>query len=236
MKTKLLTFALLLLGVAAGAQVQFSISNDCNKNGKNVDLTQSTPGEAVDLGLSVKWATCNVGATSSDGYGYYYAWGETTTKSYYSWDKYKYCKDGSYTHLTKYCNRSDFGDNGFMDNKTVLESADDAATANWGGEWRMPTDAEWTELREKCEWTWTQVNDVNGYRVSAKNGNYIFLPAAGLYSSGRIEDTGSHGYYWSASLDVEHTISAFHLLYFSNLVIRDKLGRSNGLSVRPVRP
>lgn len=228
MKTKLLTLALLLLGVAAGAEVvQFSISNNCNKNGKNVDLTQSTPGEAVDLGLSVKWATCNVGATASEEYGDYFAWGETTTKGNYDWETYKYC-NGNYTMLTKYC---------ISDNKTVLDSIDDVATAKWGGEWRMPTDAEWTELRTKCQWTWTQVNGVNGYRVSASNGNYIFLPAAGFHYRTRLENTSSYGYYWSSSLDLENQMTkGFYLYFLSRLKLSDSRDRCYGLPVRPVRP
>ncbi|MBQ7388829.1 MAG: hypothetical protein IJW01_05635, partial [Paludibacteraceae bacterium] len=137
---------------------------------------------AVDLGLSVKWATCNVGASTPEGYGNYYAWGETTTKSTYDWSTYKWC-NGSYKTLTKYCTSSTYGT---VDNKTVLELADDAARVNWGGAWRMPTDAEWTELRENCEWTLT--SDYNGTGVKGRvvtsktNGNHIFLPAAGYRS------------------------------------------------------
>ena len=89
----------------------------------------------VDLGLSVKWATCNVGANNPEDYGDYFAWGETTTKDTYNLSTYKWC-NGSYSTLTKYCNNSSYGNNGFTDNKTQLELSDDAARANWGGSWR----------------------------------------------------------------------------------------------------
>lgn len=141
--------------------------------------------QAVDLGLpsGIRWASCNIGATTPEGYGYYFAWGETDSKKDYSWATYKYANVGEFYHykFTKYCTDASSGDNGFIDNKTVLEPEDDAATANWGDVWRMPTDAEWTELREQCTWTWTAQNGMNGYQVASKtNGNSIFLPAAGF--------------------------------------------------------
>ena len=138
---------------------------------KNVTLENGY--EYVDLGLpsGLKWATCNVGAEKPEDFGDYFAWGETTPKKQYDWRTYKYCK-GTDRTLTKYsdCN------NGFID-KTVLDSESDAATVNWGGLWRMPTDVELTELREQCTWTWTIQNGVNGYNVTGPNGNSIFLPA-----------------------------------------------------------
>ena len=103
--------------------------------------------EYVELGLSVKWATQNVGAVLPEGYGDYFAWGETTTKSYYG-DNYKWC-NGSWDNFTKYNTSSKYGT---VDNKTRLELEDDAARANWGGAWRMPTEKEWTELHDKCAW------------------------------------------------------------------------------------
>ena len=102
--------------------------------------------EYVDLGLSVKWATCNMGASSPEEYGDHYAWGETETESTYDWNTYKWCK-GSKNTLTKYCTDSDYGT---VDNKTVLDPEDDVAQVKWGGNWRMPTDAEIEELRENC--------------------------------------------------------------------------------------
>ena len=129
--------------------------------------------EYVDLGLSVKWATCNVGASKPEEYGDYFAWGETQPKTIYDWSTYKWCY-GSKTTLTKYCTNSDYGT---IDNKTILNKLDDAAYVNRGGSWRMPTDAEWSELLEQCTWTWTTQNGNYAYKVtSKKNGNSIFLP------------------------------------------------------------
>ncbi|MDD6782411.1 MAG: hypothetical protein PUD89_05750, partial [Bacteroidales bacterium] len=123
-----------------GSAVEYAISDV-----DSISFTNPANGhEYVDLGLpsGLKWATCNVGATAPEAYGDYYAWGETTTKSTYEWSTYKWC-DGSYDTQTKYCTSSSYGT---VDNKTVLDLADDAARANWGGAWRMPTDEEWTEL------------------------------------------------------------------------------------------
>ncbi|MDY4512770.1 MAG: hypothetical protein SPE10_04900, partial [Paludibacteraceae bacterium] len=137
-----------------GSSVQFTIA-DVDSISFTAPASDPANGhEYVDLGLSVKWATCNVGASKPEEYGNYYAWGETTTKSTYNWSTYKWC-NGSKTTLTKYNTSSSYGT---VDNKTVLELADDAARANWGGAWRMPTDAEWTELRENCTWTWITKN------------------------------------------------------------------------------
>ena len=198
--------------------------------------TGSANGHAwVDLGLpsGLKWATCNVGATKPEKYGNYYAWGETEPKTTYNWDTYKWCK-GSSSTLTKYNTKSSYGT---VDNKTVLELADDAARANWGGAWRMPTDAEWTELLENCTWTWT--SDYNGTGVKGRivtglNGNSIFLPAAGERDGDDLYNAGSYGDYWSSSLYAGPSFA--WCVYFKSV----KVSRSNnyfrcwGHSVRPV--
>ena len=187
--------------------------------------------EYVDLGLSVKWATCNVGATKPEEYGDYFAWGETLPKDYYDWSSYKWCNGTAYT-LTKYNNSSTYGT---VDDKTVLESADDAATTNWGGSWRMPTDAELTELRENCTWTWTQINSINGYNVTSnKNGNSIFLPAAGYRYDSSLYDAGSLGHYWSSSLSTDSPDYACYLYFRSDLVSWGNSSRYFGFTVRPV--
>lgn len=190
--------------------------------------------EWVDLGLSVKWATCNVGANKPEKYGNYYAWGETTTKNYYDWSTYKWC-NGSYSTLTKY--NTDCRD-GTVDNKTVLELADDAARANWGGAWRMPTNAEWTELRENCTWTWTDDyngTNVNGQIVTSKiNGNSIFLPSAGYRDGGGLYSVGSCGDYWSSSLYSGKSGDAYNLSFSSDLVDWYNGYRYFGRSVRGV--
>ena len=191
---------------------------------------------AVDLGLSVKWAPYNVGATKPEGYGYYFAWGEVIPKGKYDWSTYQYCK-GTNKTITKYCSNNSYGYNGFIDNKAVLDLEDDAATINWGGSWRMPTDDEFTELREKCRWIWTTQNGVNGYNVIGPNNNSIFLPTTGYMDNMNLKKAGSNGYYWSSSLYSKTPYYAYHVCFDSNSVIQDyDDGRYYGFSVRPVCP
>ena len=197
--------------------------------------------QAVDLGLpsGIRWASCNVGATTPEGYGYYFAWGETDSKKDYSWATYKYANVGEFYHykFTKYCTDASSGDNGFIDNKTVLEPEDDAATANWGNVWRMPTDAEWTELREQCTWTWTAQNGMNGYQVASKtNGNSIFLPAAGFRDGNAAPYVaGRRGYYGCSSLLENSSDDVWIVTFNHEKVERDNDKRNKGLSVRPVQ-
>ena len=187
--------------------------------------------EYVDLGLSVKWATCNVGSTSPEGYGSYFAWGETSPKSDYSWTTLKYCNDTTGDSFSKYNRNQD----GTKDNKTVLDLSDDAARANWGGSWRMPTYAEFQELIDKCTWTWTTVNGKNGYKVVSKsNGNFIFLPAAGYRNYTSLDNAGSNGYYWSGSLGESYSYDARYLYFNSGNHGTDDFYRRYGRSVRPV--
>ena len=189
----------------------------------------------VDLGLSVKWATCNVGANGPEEYGDYFAWGETQPKETYDWSSYKWC-NGSYDTQTKYCTSSS---DGTVDNKTVLELADDAARANWGGSWRMPTTEEQDELRN-CKWEWTTQNGVNGYKVTSRKKGYtensIFLPAAGRRSDSSLHNAGNYGYYWSSSLSTGNSNSAYSLFFIYNTVDRANIYRRYGQSVRPVCP
>ena len=192
--------------------------------------------EYVDLGLpsGLRWATTNVGATNPEDYGNYYAWGETATnKSTYDWSTYKYA-NGSSTALTKYCNNSSYGNNGFTDELTTLEAADDAATQNWGSNWRMPTIDEWRELIDNCTWTWTTKNSVNGYEVKATNGNSIFLPAAGCRYVGELYHAGSYGCYWSSSLYTNNPGNAQYVHFGSFYRRTDYNPRYYGQSVRPV--
>ena len=196
-------------------------------------VTEENGHAYVDLGLSVKWATCNVGADSPEEYGDYFAWGETEPKDYYDWSTYKWCNGSEYT-LTKYCNDSYYGT---VDNKTVLEASDDAACANWGGSWRTPTMAEQEELYEQCTWRWTIQNGVNGYKVTSnKNGKSIFLPAAGYRGDSSLYDAGSRGRYWSSSVVFNGTTIPFHVPTWE---LSDCGGwrdgvRYHGQSVRPV--
>lgn len=186
--------------------------------------------KAIDLGLSVKWADTNIGAASPTDYGDYYSWGETASKTQYSWKTYKYCK-GSYTTMTKYCANARFGD---VDNVAVLNAADDVATAKLGEKWRTPTDAEWSELRNKCEWVWSRKNGVNGYFVIGPNMNAIFLPASGYHYDARTGNVGHIGYYWSSSVDTHSSGYAWYVFFNSDDTYRYCNSRYYGLSVRAV--
>ena len=189
--------------------------------------------EYVDLGLSVKWASYNIGATKPEEYGDYFAWGETEPKEIYNWSTYKHCR-GSNTTLTKYNVESSYGT---IDNKTELDAIDDAAVVNWGGAWRMPTEAEWAELINNCTWTWTSQNGVNGYKVTSNsNGNSIFLPAAGHRSGSSLGSTGSDSYYWSSSLSTASPNCAWYVYFYSGRVYGNYYSRYFGDSVRPVCP
>jgi len=186
----------------------------------------------VDLGLpsGLLWATCNVGADSPEDYGDYFAWGETQPKDTYNWSTYQYCNGTSNT-LTKYCNNSNYGYNGFTDNLTTLLPEDDAATANWGSDWRMPTKEEWQELLGNTTNTWTTQNGVNGWLCTASNGNTLFLPAGGFRL--RSDDFGA---YWSSSLDVGAPVYPCHLYFNSyEYYMTDYYFRASGQSVRAVR-
>ena len=204
-------------------------------DGSGVQATCSvtvTDHEYVDLGLSVKWATMNVGANAPEGYGDYFAWGETEPKDYYNWSTYKWCK-GSYNTMTKYCTDSDFGS---VDNKTTLELSDDAAHANWGGTWRMPTVDEIKELKEKCNLEWTTQSGVNGLKVTGPNGNSIFLPAAGDRWYDDLYNAGNYGLYWSSSLYPSLDDGAYRLYFDSGGPDWDGNYRGDGQSVRAVCP
>ena len=187
------------------------------------------PAGAVDLGLSVYWATCNIGANAPEEYGGYYDWGETETKekftSNYKWFNYA---DDTYT---KYNTSSSYG---AVDNKTVLEPEDDVAHVKLGGSWRMPTDAEWTELRDNCTWTWTAQNGVNGSLVTGPNGNSIFLPAAGCAFGTAHDREGTNGFYWSSSLDTDDPSRAWAVNANSKDVRRSNDSRNIAYPVRPV--
>ena len=194
-------------------------------------------GEAVDLGLSVKWSSMNLGATSPTGYGDYFAWGETETKDNYSWATYKFGTSSS-GPFSKYNTKSSCGT---VDNKTVLETGpngDDVASKVLGGKWRIPTDAEWAELINNCTWTWVENyngSGVNGNLVTASNGNSIFLPAAGNRYGTNLGIGGSDGLYWSSSLNTGCPEWAwFVFFYFDDVRRCDDNDRCFGQSVRPV--
>lgn len=192
--------------------------------------------EYVDLGITndqgepLYWATCNVGATTPEEYGDYFAWGEIEPKTDYSWSTFKWC-NGSKNTLTKYNTKSS---SGTVDNKTVLEPEDDAARQNWGGTWRMPTKSEFKQLYDDCTWTWDSTK--KGYLVTGTNGNSIFLPAAGNRAETPLFEQGLHGLYWSSTLMSSSTSAARRLYFHSQGFYLDDAGlsRSEGNSVRPV--
>ena len=161
--------------------------------------------EYVDLGLpsGTLWATCNVGADTPEGYGDYFAWGETKPKEVYNWQTYKWCK-GSYDTLTKYCTTDDLGK---VDRKTELVPEDDAAYVNWGPKWRMPTQEQQKELIEKCRWTMETRNGVEGRLVTGPNGNTLFFPAAGYYENSSLQEAGLTCSCWSRSCYTSNGIS-----------------------------
>ena len=196
----------------------------------------NTPAGWVDLGLpsGLLWAECNLGATTPEGYGNYYAWGETSTKSNYSWSTYRYGSD--YNKLTKYCSNSSYGLNGFTDNLTTLQSGDDAATAVLGNGARMPTKAEWQELLNNTTATWTTQNGVYGQKFTAANGSSLFLPAAGYRNGSSLRYAGEYGYYWSSSLDESYPDDAWYVSFGSDgQYVGSYGGRDYGRSVRAVR-
>ncbi|MCQ2227752.1 MAG: hypothetical protein MJZ01_07590 [Bacteroidales bacterium] len=220
--------------------------------------------EYVDLGLTsgTKWATCNVGADAPESYGDYYAWGEVTThysaggntdsptwkdgySAGYNWSTYKYMdhsKD-SWEGCTKYTFADgqtsgvwyDSEGNFIGDNKRELDDADDVAVQTWGGAWKMPTKGQQDELRNECDWEWTSINGVNGYKVKSRvNDNFIFLPAAGYRWFTDLGYAGDAGRYWSRSLYTDGSDSAYGLLFRSGVVSYNYNNRDNGFSVRPV--
>ncbi len=172
--------------------------------------------EAVDLGLSVKWATCNVGSSVPEDYGEFFAWGEIESKDSY---------------LPDNCNTWGVSIGDISGNPEY-----DAATANWGGNWRMPTKEECRELLDSCTWTWTTLNDVDGYMVeSKKNGNCIFLPAAGMYTGTSFNNAGSQGGIWCSTSKDGDKNSAPDLYFTSSKCGLGSDVRFNGRSIRPVR-
>lgn len=179
-------------------------------------FTQEINGhEYVDLGLSVKWATCNVGASSPEDYGDYYAWGETKTKS-------KYSEFNSVTYGKK-----------ISDIKGNVRY--DAARANWGGTWRLPTKTEFEELKNKCTWQWTTQNGKNGYKITGPNGNHIFLPAAGGRDGSSLYYAGCYGYYWSSTPhDYNDDYGAYYLGFNDGYESAGWGIRDYGHAVRPI--
>ena len=174
--------------------------------------------EAIDLGLSVRWATCNVGAKDPQDFGRLYAWGEVAIKTSYTESNYKYYNEYQYEYI---------GTN-------ICGTRYDVARQQWGGKWRLPTRSEVSELTSRCTWTADEVEGVAGYRVTGPNGNSIFLPSAGYKTGSTRMEKGTGGYYWTGSLD-RQTPSAAYNLNFRGYDDEWSANRAYGFSVRAVR-
>ncbi len=230
----MLVAAMAMLAVAnVGCSKDDSNNNNANSGGNG---GCDVPAGWVDLGLpsGLLWAQCNVGATTPEGYGNYFAWGETTTKDSCNWSTYRYCTvngEGSLASLTKYNTRTPFGT---VDNLTTLEPGDDAATVNMGNGARTPTMDEWNELLNNTTVEWTTLNDVLGRKFTAPNGESIILPAAGHYNDSDFLDIGSSGRYWSSSLRADAG-GAWRFYLNSDYQRMEGASRCHGQSVRAVR-
>ena len=226
------SFKMKWIGLAACVLLGlFTVS--CNKEEKTIFRNS----DWVDLGLpsGLLWATRNVGATSPEDYGDYFAWGETqSNKQFYDGFSYIYMERGDHGFLlTKYCNDPLFGYNGFTDNLTILQPGDDAATANFGG--RTPTKEEWEELMNNTTATWTTQNGVNGLLFTAINGNSLFLPAAGYHYGNSPDFYGRRGHYWSSSLYTDSPYYAWRFHFKSDYQMVQEESRYFGFPVRAVR-
>ena len=194
-------------------------------------------GNAVDLGLSVKWADMNVGAKAPEQSGYYYAWGEISPihDKPVEWATYKWC-EGNEHHLTKYCTKAEFGK---VDNLTTLQPCDDVAHVRWGGDWRMPTVDELQELYDKCTWEWIILNNQPGSRITGPNGNSIFLPANGMYNQNGLDKSlvGVKGYIWASEINPDIPIMTSYFVHRVDAreVRRGTTERRPGIAVRPVQ-
>ena len=202
-----------------GTKAQYSVSE--------VDSVWFSPApSSVDLGLSVKWATFNIGASAPEDAGDYFAWGEVETKEEYKENNYKWY-NGNSSDIKKYNS---------TDNKLTLESADDVANVLWGGDWRMPTKDEFQELMDNCTWTWKE----NGYEVTGKKTGYtdnkIFIPAAGIISTDGLGSVGTIGYYWTSSINSEKWYGSYGVMFFSFTKSMSDFQRNDALPVRPVCP
>lgn len=198
--------------------------------------------EYVDLGLSVKWATCNVGASSPEDHGYYFAWGDSEVKESYTWATYKHTTEGYNSsdgigkyQITDFCKSGVWYQNGTFvgDNISILDLEDDMAADAWGDGWRLPSKAEMNELLKMCRWSLTTMNGVRGYIVE-RNGKSIFLPLAGVRSGINQYGYGDYGYYWTNTLTASYTESAYSLYLENGDQSCGFDQRFFGLTVRPV--
>ena len=231
------TFAVTVSELTRGTKYyyRYLVWNHFYVDNKFVMAKKGFYGGCVDLGLpsGLLWAVCNVGANVPEDNGDYLAWGETQSKIVYNWSSYKY-SCGTYNTLTKYCNKPSWGDNGFTDNLTTLQTSDDAATANLGGRWCTPTEEQWEELKNNTTITWTTLNGVKGREFTASNGCSLFLPAAGYREDDNLIDVGNSGHYWSSSLNTNYPDNAQYMGFDIDSDTWHNYNRQYGQSVRPV--
>lgn len=197
------------------------------KKRTNEELTGEINGhEWVDLGLpsGLKWAVCNVGASIPEEFGNYYSWGETEPKSEYT----------SINSLTYKVSFRQLKKSGIIDDSGTLTKEYDAASVNWGDEWRMPTIEEYGELIDECTWNFASFNGINGYLVTGPNKKNIFLPAAAFQQGSTIENIGNFGDYWSSSVVNELSGISHSLGYSSKSHGRRRYARYAGRTIRPV--
>lgn len=211
------------------------LNTGLSSNTKQLDSQH--PHEFVDLGLRVKWATCNVGADRPEDYGDYYAWGEVESKVNYDWDNYRFNlsdgKDGN-VNLNKYNTKCE---NSAFDNETKLAPEDDVAHLKWGDNWRIPTKEDFEELISNCSWKSVRIRKVWGYKVSSLKEGYtdhsIFLPAVGYRGSSSPYCVG-YGCYWSSSLNTSNPECAWLIDLYSNKFFLEEDERYYGFAIRPV--
>ncbi|MBO7491841.1 MAG: hypothetical protein J6T59_05310 [Bacteroidales bacterium] len=236
MKRSVLFFIVaILLGVGLQSCDKEDINGGNNGGGDSGSDTTSLSLNWVDLGLpsGLLWADRNVGANNPEDYGNYYAWGETAPKDVYDWSTYAYANDTG--ALTKYCNKAQYGLDGFTDNLTVLQASDDAATANLGGGARTPTNNEWEELIHYTTSTWTTREGVNGRLLTGSNGNSLFLPAAGCRLRADLFRAGEYGGYWLSTLRPDRSDGAWYFVFNSSFQQVSFYYRYGGFPVRAVR-
>lgn len=192
--------------------------------------SHSTEADAVDLGLPSGnlWASKNIGASSEYDNGTYFAWGETSEKDEYGWESFLHA-DGSYSTMKKYCNESKYGD---VDNKFVLEDADDAAQVILGSKWHTPSSEDLQELIDNCEWEWKSRNGMYGWEIMGSNGNSIFLPAAGAYSAYRLANVNESGRYWCSNMESTHFAFGLRFNNMTYNIVADT--KFYGRPIRPV--
>ena len=211
----------LSIGMAA-ASVTSSCDDDEDVSAPFTDVVDGH--DFIDMGLSVRWATANVGADKAEAFGDYFAWGEYVTKDEYSWESYSLGNGDD--DLSAYCP---------SDKRTTLSAADDVASLSWGDSWSTPTSEQWQELIRECTWEWKEMNGVSGYRVTASNGNWLFLPAAGYKEQVAMTKVkGYYGYYWSSSISDDSYGMADCLRFYRQYREPSSFCRVYGMPVRPV--